>query len=194
MKNVDGPSSETRYATAKAESHLMETSVGAAGGAAAGAAIGVAMGGRTGALIGAAVGSVAGGLTGRSLAETSSAANRLTPVLLSELHDPDTGRLDAMKVATYLKIPLKQLSGALGKNYSTVHKTPSAPTLQPALQSIKRSLEILEKVFEDRSVVLAWLNNPHPDLGRRTPMGVILAGRSRVVEDMLEGALMGIPP
>src|SRR5882724_2731294 len=98
-----------------------------------------------------------------------------TPVLtLQELHDPETGRLDAGRVAEFLKIPLKQLAAGLGKNYSTVHKTPAAFTLQPALQSIKRSLEILEKVFEDRSVVLAWLNNPHPDLGRRTPMEVIL--------------------
>jgi hypothetical protein len=61
------------------------------------------------------------------------------------------------------------------------------------LRSIKRSLEILERVFEDRSVVLAWLNDPRPELGRRTPLEVILEGRSQVVEDMLESALMGIP-
>jgi hypothetical protein len=117
-----------------------------------------------------------------------------TPVLtLQELHDPETGRLDASRVAEFLKIPLKQLAEGLGKNYSTVHKTPTAPALQPPLQSIKRSLEILERIFDDRAVVLAWLNSPHQDLGRRTPMGVILEGRSNVVEDMLESALMGMP-
>ncbi len=120
-------------------------------------------------------------------------ATVLPLVTLQELHDPETGRLDAIRVAEYLKVTLKQLTGALNKNYSTVHKTPSAPVLQPALRSIKRSLEILEQVFVDRSAALAWLNSPHPDLGRRTPLEVILQGYPDAVEDMLEAALMGTP-
>jgi antitoxin Xre/MbcA/ParS-like protein len=114
-------------------------------------------------------------------------------VTLQELHDPETGRLDASRVAEYLKVPLRQLAGALNKNYSTVHKTPSAPSLQPALYSIKRILEILEQVFVDRPAVLAWLNSPHPDLGRRTALEVILQGYPDAVEDMLEAALTGTP-
>jgi uncharacterized protein (DUF2384 family) len=114
-------------------------------------------------------------------------------VVLQELHDPQTGRLDAARIADYLKIPLKQLAGALGKPYSTIHKTPSAPTLQPVLRSIKRILEILEQVFVNRSSALAWLNSPHPDLGQRAPLDVILEGYSDAVEDMLEAALTGTP-
>lgn len=114
-------------------------------------------------------------------------------VTLQELHEPETGRLDASRFAEYLKVPLKQFAGALNKNYSTIHKTPAAMTLQPALRSIKRTLEILEQVFVDRSVVLAWLNSPHPDLGRRTPLDVILQGYPDTVEDMLEAALTGTP-
>jgi DNA-binding transcriptional ArsR family regulator len=114
-------------------------------------------------------------------------------VTLQQLHDPETGRLDARRMADYLKIPLKQLSEALGRNYSTVHKTPSAPTLQPALKSMKRTLEILEQVLVDRAAVLAWLKSPHADLGRRTPLEVILKGHAQAVEDMLEAALEGTP-
>ena len=114
-------------------------------------------------------------------------------VSLQELHDPETGRLDASQFAEYLKIPLKQLTQALGKSYGAVHKTPSAPDLQPRLRSLKRSLEILEQVFPSRATVLAWLNNPHPDLGRRTPLEVILQGYPDAVEDMLEAALIGLP-
>lgn len=118
----------------------------------------------------------------------------LIPVLsLQELHDPETGRLDAARFAEYLKIPLKQLASAVGKDYGAVHKTPTSPALQPALRSIKRSLEILEQVFVDRPAVLAWLNSPHADLGRRTPLEVILQGHSDAVEDMLEAALTGLP-
>ncbi len=117
----------------------------------------------------------------------------VSQVILQELHDPGTGRLDANRVAEYLKIPLKQLAGALGKNYSTIHKTPSAPALQPSLRSIKRILEILEQVFVNRSTGLAWLNSPHSDLGQRAPLDVILEGYPDAVEDMLEAALMGTP-
>jgi hypothetical protein len=114
-------------------------------------------------------------------------------VSLQELHDPETGRLDASQLAEYLKVPLKQMAQALGKSYGAVHKTPSAPDLQPTLQSVKRTLEILEQVFPSRAGVLAWLNNPHPDLGRRTPLEVILEGYPGAVKGMLEAALMGIP-
>lgn len=114
-------------------------------------------------------------------------------VSLQELHDPETGRLDAGQLAEYLKVPLKQVAQALGKSYGAVHKTPSAPDLQPRLRSIKRTLEILEQVFPNRAGVLAWLNNPHPDLGRRTPLEVILEGYPDAVKGMLEAALMGIP-
>jgi hypothetical protein len=114
-------------------------------------------------------------------------------VTLQDLHDPETGRLDAVRIAEYLKIPLKQLAGGLGKSYSAVHKTPAAPALQPILRSIKRILEILDQVFVSRSTALAWLNSPHPDLGQHAPLDVILEGHSDAVEDMLEAALMGTP-
>jgi len=114
-------------------------------------------------------------------------------VPLQELHDPGNGRLDAAKVAEYLKVSLKQLAEASGKNYSTVHKTPSALDLQSLLQSIKTSLVILEDVFVDHASVLAWLNNPHPDLGQRTPLDVILLGHPDAVKNMLQAAVMGLP-
>jgi len=120
-------------------------------------------------------------------------ATVLPLVTLQELHDPETGRLDAVRVSEYLKLPLKQFAGALHKNYSTVHKTPSGTALQPPLRSVKRVLEILEQVFEDRSSVLSWLNSPHPDLGRRSPLDVIVQGYPDAVEDMLEAALTGTP-
>jgi hypothetical protein len=114
-------------------------------------------------------------------------------VTLRELHDPESGRLDAGRIAEYLSIPLKSLSELLGRGYSTVQKTPAAPSLQPTLRSVKRILEILEQVLVHRAAVLAWLNSPHPDLGRRTPLDVILQGYPDAVEDMLESALAGTP-
>jgi hypothetical protein len=112
---------------------------------------------------------------------------------LQELHDGRSGRLDAAKFAGYLDRPLKQIAEGMGKKYSAVHKTPAAPDLQPFLQSVKTSLVILEDVFSTRSAVLAWLNHPHPDLGERTPLDVILQGHPDAVKHMLQAAVIGTP-
>lgn len=122
--------------------------------------------------------------------DASSSAFRLP---LKELHDPKSGLLDADRISNYLGISLRRLASALGRNYSTVHKTPSAPVLQPALRSIKRSLVILEQVLGNRESALAWLNSEHPMLDQQTPMDVVLAGDAEIVERMLERALEGIP-
>jgi hypothetical protein len=114
-------------------------------------------------------------------------------VTLAELNDPTTGRLDARRVAEYLHIPLSHLAAALGKKYHTVHKTPAALSLQPGLLPIKRSLDILARVFRDDAMVRIWLNSPHPDLGLRTPMQVILEGHAAAVETILANAIEGIP-
>jgi uncharacterized protein (DUF2384 family) len=62
-----------------------------------------------------------------------------------------------------------------------------------ALRSVNRIIEILEQLFETRVRVLTWLNSPHPDLGRRTPLEVVRQGYPETVEDMLEAALLGTP-
>jgi hypothetical protein len=117
----------------------------------------------------------------------------LLRIPLQELHDERSGRLDAAKFAEYLDRPLKQIAEAMGKNYSALHKTPAAPDVQPFLQSVKTSLVILEDVLSNRSAVLAWLNNPHPDLGERTPLDVILQGYPDAVKHMLQAAIVGTP-
>ncbi len=114
-------------------------------------------------------------------------------VPLQELHDVRCGRLDTAKFAEYLDRPLKQIADAMGKNYSAVHKTPAAPDVQPFLQSLKTSLVILEDVFGNRPAILAWLNSPHPDLGQRTPLDVILLGHPNAVKNMLQAAIIGTP-
>lgn len=114
-------------------------------------------------------------------------------VPLQELHDGKSGRLDAGRFAEYLGLSLKRLAEAMGKNYSAIHKTPASPDVQPFLQSVKTSLVILEDVLGNRSAVLAWLNHPHPDLGQRTPLDVILQGHPNAVRSMLQAAVMGIP-
>jgi hypothetical protein len=115
-------------------------------------------------------------------------------VRLVELHNPDSGRLDAQRIAEYLSIPLTQLASAIGRKYSTLNKTPDAPAAQGALRPIKHALEILAEVTADNHAeIRAWMQTPHPDLGGASPLQVILAGQATAVEGMLAGALAGIP-
>jgi len=117
----------------------------------------------------------------------------LTSHMLSELHDPANGRLDAGRIATYLDIPLSSLSTCLERSVAGVHKNPSAPAVQTLLRPIARSIAILASLLGSKEKVKIWMNSPHPDLEGRTPLSVILEGKSTVVSEMLEAALAGQP-
>lgn len=122
-----------------------------------------------------------------------SLVDSLTAHMLPDLHDPSTGRLDSKRIASYLRIPLSSLAGAIGKSVAAVHKSPAAVSLQGACAPTARSLAILSRLLGSRDSVLAWLNSPHPDLGRHTPLDLILAGKGIAVTEMLEAVLAGQP-
>ena len=114
-------------------------------------------------------------------------------VPLTELHDPVSGRIDASRVADFLAVALPQVAAALGAPYATVHKTPDALKLQRGLGPIKRSLTLISQVTRNRREARAWLNSPHPDLGEKTPLDVMLGGHADAVVTLLENAIAGLP-
>ena len=120
-------------------------------------------------------------------------ARRTIEIPQRELHDPESGRIDAREVADFLGVPLAKLAGALGVKYPALHKTPSAPGLQEKLRPIKESIDLVSRITVSKSDARAWLNYPHPDLGRQTPLEVILEGSAGAIVTMLSNALEGIP-
>jgi CheY-like chemotaxis protein len=120
-------------------------------------------------------------------------ARRTIEIPQRELHDPESGRIDAREVADFLGVPLAKLAGALGVKYPALHKTPSAPGLQEKLRPIKESIDLVSNITISKSDARAWLNYPHPDLGRQTPLEVILEGSADAIVTMLSNALDGIP-
>lgn len=114
-------------------------------------------------------------------------------VPLRELHDPESGRIDARRVAEFLGVPSSKVAEALSVQYQTLHKTPAAQSLQKGLGPIKRSIELVSRVTRSPSDARIWLNNPHPDLGGQTPLEVILSGKATAIVALLENALAGIP-
>jgi DNA-binding NarL/FixJ family response regulator len=126
---------------------------------------------------------------------SSAAGQKLSPsveVFLPELHST-SGRLNAAEIAKYINVPLSELAPAVGMNYTALHKTPDSPSAQPKLGVFKRILVILVDMLGTQRTARAWLNNPHPDLGQRTPISVMLEGHPDAVLTILENALIGVP-
>jgi|ERR671925_1583266 CheY-like chemotaxis protein len=118
---------------------------------------------------------------------------RVASHVIPELHDPATGRLSASRIAEFLGVSLSRFSGMSELSVAGLHKSPASLSLQPVLVPIARSLTILMQLLGTRETVRTWMNSPHPDLGGRTPISVILEGKGRTVSDMLEASLEGQP-
>ena len=114
-------------------------------------------------------------------------------VVLSELHDETSGRIDAQKLAVYMGVPLKRLAEGLQLNYKAIHRNPSAEAIQSPLKPVKRSMEILNEFFNKPETVRVWLNTPHPDLDGHTALEMILADNPIAVLRILENAAAGVP-
>jgi DNA-binding NarL/FixJ family response regulator len=113
--------------------------------------------------------------------------------VVTELHDPASGRIDAKRLASYLDVRLTALARAIGKDYKAIFKSPSSEVLQPLLSPIHRLVIALHRVYEDRAQVLAWLNTANPELGGARPMELVLDGRAEVATDLVEATLAGVP-
>jgi len=111
--------------------------------------------------------------------------------VVRDLHDPETGRLDARRIADYLAVPLTALAAPLQVKVATLHKTPASPSLQEKLAPIAWIIGVLFLIFRGREDLLAWLNSPHPDLGGKAPLNFILEGKPATISEMLEATLAG---
>ena len=113
--------------------------------------------------------------------------------LLQQLHDPRSGRIDAKRVAAFMGLRLKALAEGLGRNYRAVHKTPSSESLQPALQTLRRIIELLLNLVGSQTAALAWLNTPSRDLAGETPIHLVRSGHAESVRSLLENVAAGAP-
>jgi uncharacterized protein (DUF2384 family) len=115
--------------------------------------------------------------------------------LMSEVHHPISGRLDAKCLADWLGISLKSLAHALGREYATVHKTPDAPALQGRLQVYLRVASALNHLVGSQAGARVWLNTPNADLEGVTPQSLLerTLPDAELVAGLLEDSLYGMP-
>jgi hypothetical protein len=127
-----------------------------------------------------------------SSATAGSEIPRLAHVL-PELHNLDSGRLDADRIAKLFGLSLRKFAAAIGKDYSAVHKTPDAGSLQGSLAPFERLATGLVRLTGSPDSMRAWINSANPELDNLTPNSLILSGEAQIVSDLVEDALLGQP-
>ena len=112
---------------------------------------------------------------------------------MPEIHDPDSGRLDAKRIGSLFGITLADVARLLRRDLSTVHKTPDAPSLQPGLALFERVGAPLLYLAGSPQNLRIWLNAPNPDLEDEAPLALLKNGEGVTVVELLEDALVGQP-
>ncbi|MGZ3447890.1 MAG: antitoxin Xre/MbcA/ParS toxin-binding domain-containing protein [Myxococcaceae bacterium] len=111
----------------------------------------------------------------------------------AELHDPESGRVDARRVASFFGLSLSAVAKLLGRSPQSVHRTPDAPGLQRPMSVLVRIATSLLALFGTPEKARLWLNAPHPDLDHVAPLELVKVKKAVVVAELLEDALLGHP-
>jgi FixJ family two-component response regulator len=117
----------------------------------------------------------------------------ITRQLVPELHHPESGRLDARRIAAFFGIPLADVARALGVSLSRLHKTPASPSAQAGLFVFERIAYALLILAGSRENARIWLNLPESQIREQTPLALIKEGRGEIVAEMLDDMLVGQP-
>jgi CheY-like chemotaxis protein len=129
------------------------------------------------------------------IADTLSSTTK-TPLLqhlVPDIHNPETGRIDAKKVSELLGVPLAHVAQMLGRSLSAVHKTSDSVALQPGLAKLEQIIAALLRLAGSPQGLRIWLNSPNRELEDLTPIELLKDGKVEVVADLLEDALLGQP-
>ena len=92
--------------------------------------------------------------------------------LIPEVHDPNTGRIDAKKLAEVLGATQAGLARVLQVDRRVLANKPTMPKFQKRAAMLERTLAILIDYLGSAEVARAWFQTPNPNLGDRTPWEV----------------------
>ena len=113
--------------------------------------------------------------------------------VVEEFHDPETGRLDATRVAKAYGISLSALASALGVTQSALSKRTTASAAQPALRELEFAWAALLDAVESPERVRAWLNAQRSDLGGKPPITLLLEGSAEAFANYVRSIVAGEP-
>jgi hypothetical protein len=90
------------------------------------------------------------------------------------LFNPQSGRLDAARIARELNVPVSVIAEAIGRKAPGVRKHPDASSLQGELRRIYRIWVALVDLYAgDKKHARIFLNAPNRNLGNRAPIEFI---------------------
>jgi uncharacterized protein (DUF2384 family) len=127
-----------------------------------------------------------------------SGAQMATPQILQvaapELFNPQSGRLDAARIAHELNIPVTTIATAIGRKAPGVRKHPDSSSLQSQLRRIYRIWVALVELFAgNKAVARQFLNAPNRALDRRAPIELIEIGDFGPLELYVDGMISRNP-
>jgi hypothetical protein len=96
-------------------------------------------------------------------------------------------------VSALFGLPLAAIARMLGRELSTVHKTPDAPSLQPDLALYERIAALLLPLAGSAQGLRIWLNAPNPDLENETPLALLKKGEGGIIVELLHDVSIGQP-
>ena len=113
-----------------------------------------------------------------------------SPIFISAdpaLFNPQTGRLDAARIAHEIQVPVATIADAIGKKPPSVRKHPDAPSLQPELRRIYRIWVALVDLYAgDKKHARIFLNAPNKHLSNQAPVELIENGDLKPLEALVE--------
>jgi hypothetical protein len=96
------------------------------------------------------------------------------PAIEPALFNPESGRLDASRIAREFNVPVAIIAEAIGRKAPGVRKSPDASSLQAELRRLYRIwIALLELYAGDKTNARIFLNAPNRNLENRAPIEFI---------------------
>lgn len=114
--------------------------------------------------------------------------------LLPQLVDPLSGRLDALRVASFLRVRVEDVALMVGQPLSLVWADPTAQVLQERLGDVAWVLGgLLHTLGGRHEQALIWLKAPHWALDDESPINLMCSDELLVVVELVDDILSGAP-
>jgi hypothetical protein len=103
------------------------------------------------------------------------------------LFNPQSGRLDAARIATEIQLPVSTLADAIGKRAPSVRKHPDASSLQPELRRVYRIwVSIVDLYAGNKKNARIFLHAPNKHLENQAPVEFIEKGDLKPLEGLVD--------
>jgi uncharacterized protein (DUF2384 family) len=109
------------------------------------------------------------------------------PDILTDLFNPDTGRLDAKLIAEELNMPVSLIAAAIGRKPAGVRKNPDGESLQAELRRLYRIWATLLELYAGNAAhARIFFHAPNRLLENRAPIEFIEKGDLAPLEILID--------